>query len=217
MIEKIDKEIRILIVEDQPVCRLGIRMTLSGSDIKHRILSEAENVAQAVDFLEKHGKDIDLVLLDYVLPDGTGMDVIDAVKRLHIEAKIVILSGEAGGAILKQLMDAGVNGFMSKSVNPEEIAVVLNSVMLGHDYTGEGLMRIEDDLKADYETMKSLTRREMELVTLCANGLNAKQIAEEMNVTPHSVENMKSTIFAKVGVKSTNELILYAFRVGLIS
>jgi DNA-binding NarL/FixJ family response regulator len=217
MIEKIDKEIRILIVEDQPVCRLGIRMTLSGSDIKHRILSEAENVAQAVDFLEKHGKDIDLVLLDYVLPDGTGMDVIDAVKRLHIEAKIVILSGEAGGAILKQLMDAGVNGFMSKSVNPEEIAVVLNSVMQGHDYTGEGLMRIEDDLKADYETMKSLTRREMELVTLCANGLNAKQIAEEMNVTPHSVENMKSTIFAKVGVKSTNELILYAFRVGLIS
>lgn len=217
MIEKIDKEIRILIVEDQPVCRLGIRMTLSGSDIKHRVLSEAENVAQAVDFLEKHGKDIDLVLLDYVLPDGTGMDVIDAVKRLHIEAKIVILSGEAGGAILKQLMDAGVNGFMSKSVNPEEIAVVLNSVMQGHDYTGEGLMRIEDDLKADYETMKSLTRREMELVTLCANGLNAKQIAEEMNVTPHSVENMKSTIFAKVGVKSTNELILYAFRVGLIS
>lgn len=217
MIEKIDKEIRILIVEDQPVCRLGIRMTLSGSDIKHRILSEAENVSQAVDFLEKHGKDIDLVLLDYVLPDGTGMDVIDAVKRLHIEAKIVILSGEAGGAILKQLMDAGVNGFMSKSVNPEEIAVVLNSVMQGHDYTGEGLMRIEDDLKADYETMKSLTRREMELVTLCANGLNAKQIAEEMNVTPHSVENMKSTIFAKVGVKSTNELILYAFRVGLIS
>lgn len=217
MIEKIDKEIRILIVEDQPVCRLGIRMTMSGSDIKHRILSEAENVAQAVDFLEKHGKDIDLVLLDYVLPDGTGMDVIDAVKRLHIEAKIVILSGEAGGAILKQLMDAGVNGFMSKSVNPEEIAVVLNSVMQGHDYTGEGLMRIEDDLKADYETMKSLTRREMELVTLCANGLNAKQIAEEMNVTPHSVENMKSTIFAKVGVRSTNELILYAFRVGLIS
>ena len=134
------------------------------------------------------------------------------MKRLGLKAKIVVFSGEAGGAILKQLMEAGVNGFMSKSVGPEEIAVVINSVMQGQDYTGEGLMRVEDDLKADYETMKSLTRREMELVTLCANGLNAKQIAEEMNVTPHSVENMKSTIFAKVGVKSTNELILYAFK-----
>ena len=217
MMEKIEKEVRILIVEDQPVCRLGIRMTLSSSGIKHRILAETENVLQAIDFIEKNGNATDLILLDYVLPDGTGMDVIQAVKRLHLDLKIVILSGEAGGAILKQLMDAGVNGFMSKSVTPEEIAVVINSVMQGHDYTGEGLMRVEDDLKADYETMKSLTRREMELVTLCANGLNAKQIAEEMNVTPHSVENMKSTIFAKVGVKSTNELILYAFKVGLIS
>ena len=209
--------IRILIVEDQPVCRLGIRMTLQGSGVKYRILEEAENVMQALDFLENNGKDVDLILLDYMLPDGTGMDVVGAAKRLCPETKIVILSGEAGGAIVKQLMDAGVNGFMSKSVTPEEIAVVLRSVMQGNDYKGEGFVRMEDDLKTDYETMQSLTRREMELVTLCASGLNAKQIAEEMNVTPHSVENMKSVVFSKVGVKSTNELILYAFRVGLIS
>ena len=105
--ETLDKEIRILVVEDQPVCRLGIRMTLSSSGIKHRILAETENVSQAIDFLEKKGNDADLVLLDYVLPDGTGMDVIQAVKRLHLELKIVILSGEAGGAIIKQLMDGG--------------------------------------------------------------------------------------------------------------
>ena len=215
--ETTEKEIRILIVEDQPVCRLGIRMTLQGSGVKCRILEEAENVTQALDFLENHGKDVDLILLDYMLPDGTGMDVVGAVKRFCPETKIVILSGEAGGAIVKQLMDAGVNGFMSKSVTPEEIAVVLRSVMQGNDYKGEGFVRMEDDLKTDYETMQSLTRREMELVTLCASGLNATQIAEEMNVTPHSVENMKSVVFSKVGVKSTNELILYAFRVGLIS
>ena len=89
--------------------------------------------------------------------------------------------------------------------------------MAGNDYTGEAHMRIESDLKADYETMKSLTRREIELITLCANGLSAKAIAEEMNIMPHSVENMKSALFAKIGIKSTNELILYAFRVGLVS
>jgi len=215
--ETTEKEIRILIVEDQPVCRLGIRMTLQSSGVRFRLLEEAENVTQALTFLEKYGNDVDLILLDYMLPDGTGMDVVGAAKRLGLEAKIVILSGEAGGAIVKQLMDAGVNGFMSKSVTPEEIAVVLRSVMQGNDYRGEGLVRMEDELKTDYETMQSLTRREMELVTLCASGLNAKQIAEEMNVTPHSVENMKSVVFSKVGVKSTNELILYAFRVGLIS
>lgn len=215
--EQTEKDIRILMVEDQPVCRLGIRMTLGNSGLGYQILAEAETVTQAIDFLEDMGHEIDLILLDYVLPDGTGMEVIQAVKRLGLKAKIVIFSGEAGGATVKQLLDAGVNGFMSKSINSEEIAVVLRSVMAGDDYTGEAHMRIEADLKDDYETMKSLTRREMELITLCATGLNTRQLAEEMCVTPHSIENMKSTLFAKIGVKSTNELILYAFRVGLVS
>ncbi len=217
MNEEPQNRIKILIVEDQPICRLGIRMTLGNSDTEHQILGECENVEQAIGFLEEKGQEVDLILLDYVLPDGTGMEVIQAVKRLGLNTKIVIFSGEAGGATVKQLLEAGVNGFMSKSIGSDEIALVLRSVMAGNDYTGEAHMRIEADLKADYETMKSLTRREIELITLCANGLSAKAIAEEMNITPHSVENMKSALFAKLGVKSTNELILYAFRVGLVS
>jgi DNA-binding NarL/FixJ family response regulator len=192
-------------------------MTLSNSDLDYELLGEATNVAEAVILLEQYANETDLILLDYMLPDGTGMDVIDAAKRISPDAKIVIFSGEAGGATVKQLLEAGVNGFMSKSINSEEIAVVLRSVMAGDDYTGEAHMRIESDLKDDYETMKSLTRREMELITLCATGLNTKQLAEEMNVTPHSIENMKSALFSKIGVKSTNELILFAFRVGLVS
>ena len=204
-------------VEDQPICRVGIRMSLAGAGMGYALVGEVENVAQAIAFLEEHGGDLDLILLDYMLPDGTGMDVIAVAKRLCPEAKIVIFSGEAGGATIKQLMEAGVNGFMSKSVSSEEMALVLDSVMQGRDYTGEAHMRIENDLKADYETMKSLTRREMELITLCATGLNTKQLADEMCVTPHSIENMKSTLFSKIGVKSTNELILFAFRVGLVN
>jgi DNA-binding NarL/FixJ family response regulator len=211
------KKIRIILVEDQPICRLGIRATLGSSTLDHEVLAEARNVAEALALLERLGNEIDLILLDYMLPDGTGMDVIQAAKRLCPNAKIVVLSGEAGGATVKQLMEAGINGFMGKSVKPEEVAVVLSSVMAGQDYNEEGTFRIESDLKDDYETMQNLTHREMELISLCANGLNAKQIAEEMNITPHSVENMKSSVFNKVGVKSTSELILFAFRVGLVS
>ena len=213
----VNSPIRILIVEDQPICRMGIRSTLEHSTLSFRILAEADTVTETIGFLEQQGKETDLILLDYVLPDGTGMDVVKAAKTLCPEAKIVVFSGEAGGATIKQLMGAGVNGFMSKSINSEEIAIVLGSVMSGHDYNGEGLIRIENDLKAEYEAINSLTRRELELVTLCASGLNTKQLAEEMNITPHSVENMKSGVFNKLGLKSTNELILYAFRVGLVN
>lgn len=217
MEQKTENSIKILIVEDQPLCRLGIKMALRDTDLPCTIEGEAENVRQAVAFLEQHGHDIDLILLDYALPDGTGLDVIEAAKRICPELKIVILSGEAGGAAVKQLMDNGINGYMGKNIQTDELSKVLVTVMQGNTYEGHETIQLHSDLKADMETLATLTRREMEIVTLCASGLSAKQIADELNITPHTVENHKDSIFNKIGVKSTSELILYAFRVGLVS
>ena len=211
-----NKTIRILMVEDQPLCRLGIKMTLSDVNVPCELLGEADTVEQAVGFLKERGHELDIILLDYMLPDGTGSDVIEVARNLCPKVKIVVLSGEAGGAIVKQLMDSGINGFMSKNINPEELGLVLASVMEGHDFLGQGNMLIEQGVKDDMENLNALTRREMDLVSYCVKGLNTRQIAEEMCITPHSVENMKSVVFSKLGVKSTNELILFAFRVGLV-
>ena len=208
--------IKLLMVEDQPICRLGIKMSLADTQLPCELLGEAESVEQAVRFLKEHGHELDIILLDYMLPDGTGSDVIEAAQKLCPEVKIVVLSGEAGGATIKQLMEKGINGFMSKNINPEELGLVLASVMEGHDFLGEGNMLIEQGVKDDMENLNALTRREMDLVSYCVKGLNTRQIAEEMCITPHSVENMKSVVFSKLGVKSTNELILFAFRVGLV-
>ena len=204
-------------VEDQPLCRLGVRMSLADTDLPCELVGEAETVEQAVSFLKAHGDALDLILLDYVLPDGTGSDVISAARQHCPKAKIVVLSGEAGGAVVKQLMDSGINGFMSKNVKPEDLSLVVGSVMQGADYVGEGNMLIERSVKADMDHLNALTRREMEIITLCANGMSAKQIADELCISTHTVENHKDNIFKKIGVKSNSELILYAFRVGLIS
>ena len=208
---------RILLVEDQPLCRLGVRMSLANSGFGCVLEAEAEDVRQAVAYLEQYGQNLDLILLDYVLPDGTGKDVIDAVKRLGLDVKIVMLSGEAGGATIQQLLDSGINGFMSKDIHPDEIGAVLASVMQGHDFTNVNTMHLQQDVKSDMEILNTLTRREMDIISLCASGKTAKQIAEELNISAHTVENHKDSIFNKIGVKSTSELILYAFRVGLVS
>jgi DNA-binding NarL/FixJ family response regulator len=209
--------IRILLVEDQPLCRLGVRMALTNSGFGCVLEAEAEDVQQAIAYLEQYGRNLDLILLDYALPDGTGKDVIDTVKRLGLDLKIVMLSGEAGGATIQQLLDSGINGFMSKDIRPDEIGAVLASVMQGHDFTNVNTMRLQQDVKSDMELLNALTRREMDIISLCATGKSAKQIAEELNISTHTVENHKDNIFSKIGVKSTSELILFAFRVGLVS
>ena len=211
------RNIRILLVEDQPLCRLGVRMSLANSSFGCVLEAEAEDVQTAIAYLEQYGRNLDLVLLDYALPDGTGKDVIDAIKRLGLDLKIVMLSGEAGGATVKQLLDSGINGFMSKDIRPDEIGAVLASVMQGHDFNNLNTMRLHQDVKSDMEILNTLTRREMDIISLCAAGKTAKQIAEELNISAHTVENHKDSIFNKIGVKSTSELILYAFRVGLVS
>ena len=154
--------------------------------------------------------------MDCVLLDGTGTEVIEAARQLCPEVKIVLLSGEAGSATVRQLMNDGIDGYMNKNIRTEEFALVLASVMQGHGHLDERQMMLNPEMKADFDTLQSLTRREMEIITLCANGLSNKAIAEEMNITVHSVENLKSNLFAKLGVKSTNELILYAFRMGFV-
>lgn len=204
-------------VEDQPLCRLGVRMSLANSGFGCVLEAEAEDVRQSIAYLEQYGQNLDLILLDYALPDGTGKDVIDAVKRLGLDVKIVMLSGEAGGATIQQLLDSGINGFMSKDIRPDEIGAVLASVMQGHDFNNVNTMRLQQDVKSDMEILNTLTRREMDIISLCAAGKTAKQIAEELNISAHTVENHKDSIFNKIGVKSTSELILYAFRVGLVS
>ena len=197
------QNIRILLVEDQPLCRLGVRMSLANSGFGCVLEAEAEDVRQAVAYLEQYGQNLDLILLDYALPDGTGKDVIDAVKRLGLDVKIVMLSGEAGGATIQQLLDSGINGFMSKDIRPDEIGAVLASVMQGHDFTNVNTMRLKQDVKSDMEILNTLTRREMDIISLCAAGKTAKQIAEELNISAHTVENHKDKIFSKLGVGLT--------------
>ena len=81
---KQNKKIRILLVEDHPLYRVGLRMALSYSGLDCVVKGEAGNVSQAVTFIKDHPDEIDLILLDYYLPDGTGLDVLTTSKTRKV-------------------------------------------------------------------------------------------------------------------------------------
>ena len=211
MIQK-DK-IRILLVEDHPLYRVGLHMALSYSGLACVLKSEAENVAQALDFLHHHSDEVDLILLDYFLPDGTGMDVLKVAKQRFPRIKVLLVSGEDNNPELDAMIHEGLNGFVSKDVTPQGLATVITSVFAGKDYFGHDSEELSSE---GVQKNESLTQRELDIIRLCALGKTSKEIADELFISARTVESHKNKIFNKLGCDSTTEMVNYAFLNGLV-
>jgi DNA-binding NarL/FixJ family response regulator len=211
MIQK-DK-IKILLVEDHPLYRVGLHMALSYSGLACVLKSEAENVAQALDFLQHHSDEVDLILLDYFLPDGTGMDVLKVAKQRFPRIKVLLVSGEDNNPELDAMIHEGLNGFVSKDVTPQGLATVITSVFAGKDYFGHDSEELSSEGARKSE---SLTQRELDIIRLCALGKTSKEIADELFISARTVESHKNKIFNKIGCDSTTEMVNYAFLNGLV-
>lgn len=201
-------------VEDHPLYRVGLRMALSYSGLDCVLKAEAENVSQALDYLHEYHQEVELILLDYFLPDGTGMDVLKEAKRLFPEIKVLLVSGEDNNPELDAMIHAGLNGFVSKDVTPQGLATVITSIFEGKDYFGHD----SDSLSEEMSTAKgeTLTQRELDIIRLCALGKTSKEIADELFISARTVESHKNKIFNKLGCNSTTEMVNYAFLNGLV-
>ena len=201
-------------VEDHPLYRVGLRMALSYSGLDCVLKAEAENVGQALDYLHQHSDEVDLILLDYFLPDGTGMDVLKEAKRLFPDIKVLLVSGEDNNPELDAMIHAGLNGFVSKDVTPQGLATVIISIFEGKDYFGHD----SENLSEETTTVKgeNLTQRELDIIRLCALGKTSKEIADELFISARTVESHKNKIFNKLGCNSTTEMVNYAFLNGLV-
>lgn len=209
---KQSKKIRILMVEDHPLYRVGLRMALSYSGLDCAVVGEAENVSQAVTFISDHPNDIDLVLLDYYLTDGTGMDVLKTSKQVCPQVKVLLVTGEEENPNMPKLREAGLNGFTTKDVTPQGLATTIRSIFRGEDvFDKESLAEEEEDPLVD-----PLTEREIEIIRLCALGKSSKQIAEELFISDRTVEGHKRKVFQKIGCNTTTEMVNYAFLNGLV-
>ena len=201
--------IRILLVEDHPLYRMGIRLSLNYSGLNSVVVAEANDVKSAKSFLEQHADEVDLILLDYFLPDGNGVDVIHLARVLSPKVKIVLLSGEIKNKEVVEHTQGLVDGFLGKDVDPETLKAKLNALFDVNDDDQDKQSRLR--AKAD------LSAREIEIIQLCANGMSAQQIADRLGLSRRTVEVHKSHVFEKLDLNTTAELVKYAYDAGLVA
>ena len=201
--------IRILLVEDHPLYRVGIRLSLNYSGLSSLVVAEADDVKSAKSYLEQHADEVDLILLDYFLPDGTGVDVIHHARTLCPMAKIVLISGEIENEDLVADTQGLVDGYLGKDVDPETLKAKLNALF---DINGGG-----EDKQFRFKAKAELSTREAEIIQLCANGMSAQQIADRLGLSRRTVEVHKSHIFEKLDLNTTADLVKYAYEAGLVA
>ena len=200
--------IRILLVDDHPLYRVGIRLSLNYSGLSSLVVAEADDVKSAKSYLEQHADDVDLILLDYFLPDGTGVDVIHHARALSSKAKIVLISGEIENEDLVADTQGLVDGYLGKDVGPETLKAKLNALFDVNDD--------DQDKQSRLRTKPDLSAREIEIIQLCANGMSAQQIADRLGLSRRTVEAHKCHIFEKLDIDSTADLVKYAYEAGLV-
>jgi len=211
--------ISVILVDDHELFRSGIRLALTSRHPDIHIAGEAETGAEFFAILKT--TPADLVVLDVIMPDMSGIEIAKQLKKEKPEMKILVVSSENTAAVTEALLEVGINGFISKRMGGiDALADAIHSVMNGLDYFGKDISdiiyRIYVAKKKTTEITSEFTQQERKIIELCREGLQSKQIAGQLCISPRTVENHKNHIFRKLGINSTLEMIQYAMKHGII-
>jgi two-component system, NarL family, response regulator len=203
------KSVRILVVEDHPVTRLGIVAIMHASGY-FDVVAEADSCASAL----KAFADLrpDIVLLDVRLPDGDGIEVLERFRALEPNAKVVVLTSLDAEEPAWQAMQANVNGYLPKSTPPQELVAAVKSVIAGGaafppDFRASIAAR---DLQAE------LTSREHDVLRLLVAGRTNAEIGSALGIGRGTARTHVSSILQKLEVASRTEAATAAIRRGIV-
>ena len=211
--------ITVILVDDHELFRLGVRAAIASRHPDICITGEAESGEELFRLLESTAADI--LLLDIILPDMSGIEIARRLKKERPELKILAISSENTAAVTQALLDVGINGFISKRMSGvDDLANAIRSIMSGFEYFGKDISdiiyRIYVSKKKTAEATAEFTEQEKKIIELCRDGLPSKQIADRLCISPRTVENHKNNIFRKLGINSTVEMVQYAMKNGII-
>lgn len=211
-----NKPIRVIIVDDHRIFRVGLRAEIQGMSVPVEIAGEAGSSEELFRLLET--TEADVIMLDIILPDVSGVDIARRLRRDYPGLKILMLSAETSQETIEQLMKVNIDGFVSKNVSASELQRAIEYVAEGAEYYGRDIARIMHCVHVLHQDNDGcFTPREKEIIQLCAHGLSAKEIADKLCVSLKTVVVHKYNIFKKMGINNCVELVNYALRKGIIS
>lgn len=213
--------IRVLVADDHAVVREGIRQVLSaahGFEVVAEAASGAETVAHA------RACRPDVVLLDVSMPDGSGLEIIAALRQAAPDARVLILSVHDEAEYVLQGVRAGAQGYLRKDSSPAELRDAVRAVRRGESvFSPATAMRLSDALRGESDRqarasrLALLTPRERDVLSGIANGETNKEIAGRYGISPRTIETHRESLMRKLDIHSVAGLTRFAVEEGLVS
>jgi len=207
-----EPNIKVLIADDHTVVRKGLKALLSAEKYDIDVIGEASNGDEATRMAEELKPDV--ILMDLVMPIMSGLEAIEAIKRIQPQARILVLTSFAEDENVIKAIQAGAYGFLLKDTSPDELVQTIHSVnaerlILPKELTQAllGGKAVQD--KKD-QADENLTRRELDVLRCIARGMSNNQIAQALSIGTNTVRSHVSSMIRKLNLENRTQLAIHA-------
>lgn len=210
--------IKVMLVDDHVLIREGIRNLLE-FDGNIEVIQQAGDGFECLEKLQYVNPDI--ILLDINMPKMNGIEVLEELKAKENPVKVIILTVHSEVEYLVKAIDIGANGYILKDSESSELKQAINDIINGGSYIQPSLIPtlnsrlINRDI--DKEKLKTLTKREVEILAQVASGMFNKEIAVNLDISERTVKNHISNIFKKIDVSDRTQAAVFAIRNNIIN
>lgn len=201
--------IRILIVDDHPIMRVGISAILNAQP-DMQVVAQAGTAAEALRLFAAERPE--LTLMDLRLPDKSGVEAIRAIRVMDAKARIVVLTTYEGDEDIHQALEAGAQGYLIKGMPHDALVKALQRVHAGHRF----LPRMVSEVLSSRMPGSHLSQREQEVLQLMFEGKSNRGIAEELAIKEATVKSHVSVILMRLNVSDRTQAVVEGLKRGLV-
>lgn len=208
--------ITIILADAQYLTRLGLKQLLSQIGA-YQVVGEAASEEELLYQLKNHRPKV--VVLDHDQPGFFNQHTIAMVRQQAPETNVLVISDDNDKNSIYDVLENGVSSFLTKTCGEEEIVDAINATAKGEKFFCTKVLDylLEKSFgKAENCAPTPLTPREIEIVKLVVKGLIAKEIADTLNLSPHTVYTHRKKIMKKLNLSTSSELVLYAVNTGIV-
>ena len=211
------RKMRILVADDHDVVRRGVRSLLESRSV-WEICGEATTGREAIEKAKRLKPDA--ILLDVTMPDCSGLDAIPEILKADPETKIVVLTMHDSGQIASRALAVGAKAVVLKSDAARDLILALEAIAKGKPFLSPNVTRILvneiRDRPDGASSISALTKREIEVLKLVAEGQSNKEVAGALGISPRTVDAHRARIMDKLNLRSLSELVHFAIRNNLV-